>query len=109
MTLQRAQEIDLLVEDYAFGGKGIARIQTEKGPFIVFVDNAFPGQLVRTKIETKRKTFAEAKLLEVLQRAEVETVSTFQEISGGPYIHVPVSIQEQYKKESTLSTFQRLS
>ncbi|MFM7644839.1 MAG: 23S rRNA (uracil(1939)-C(5))-methyltransferase RlmD [Sphingomonadales bacterium] len=109
MTLQRAQEIDLLIEDYAFGGKGIARIQTEKGPFIVFVDNAFPGQLVRTKIETKRKTFAEAKLLEVLQRAEVETVSTFQEISGGPYIHVPVSIQEQYKKESTLSTFQRLS
>lgn len=109
MTLQRAQEIDLLIEDYAFGGRGIARIQTEKGPFVVFVDNAFPGQLVRAKIETKRKTFAEAKLIEVLQRAEVETVSTFQEISGGPYIHVPVSIQEQYKQESTLSTFQRLS
>lgn len=109
MTLQRAQEIDLRIEDYAFGGRGIARIQTEKGPFVIFVDNAFPGQLVRAKIETKRKTFAEAKLIAVLERAEVETVSTFQEISGGPYIHVPVAIQEKYKQESTLSTFQRLS
>ncbi|MEY3968379.1 MAG: hypothetical protein RL137_1284, partial [Bacteroidota bacterium] len=37
MTLQRAQEIELQIEDYAFGGRGIARIQTEKGPFVVFV------------------------------------------------------------------------
>lgn len=109
MTLQRAAEIELRIEDYAFGGRGIARIQTQKGPFVVFVDNAFPGQLVRAKIETKRKTFAEAKLLEVIERAEIETISDFQEISGGPYIHVPVEIQEQYKKTSTLSTFQRLS
>jgi 23S rRNA (uracil1939-C5)-methyltransferase len=109
MTLQRAQEIELQILDYAFGGRGIARIQTEKGPFVVFVDNAFPGQLVKAKIETKRKTFAEAKLLEVIKRAAIETVSDFQEISGGPYIHVPVSIQEKYKQESTLSTFERLS
>jgi 23S rRNA (uracil-5-)-methyltransferase RumA len=109
MTLQRAQEIDLQIVDYAFGGRGIARIETEKGPFVIFVDNTFPGQLVRAKIETKRKTFAEAKLLEVLKRADIESVSEFQEISGGPYIHVPVAVQEQYKKESTLSTFARLS
>lgn len=109
MTLQRAQEIDLQIVDYAFGGRGIARLETDKGPFVIFVDNTFPGQFVRAKIETKRKTFAEAKLLEVLKRADIETVSEFQEISGGPYIHVPVSTQEQYKKESTLSTFARLS
>ena len=109
MTLQRAQEIELQIEDYAFGGRGIARIQTEKGPFVVFVDNTFPGQRVLAKIETKRKTFAEAKLLAVIQRAEIETVSDFQEISGGPYIHVPVAVQERYKQESTLSTFARLS
>jgi 23S rRNA (uracil-5-)-methyltransferase RumA len=109
MTLQRAQEIDLQIVDYAFGGRGIARLETDKGPFVIFVDNTFPGQFVRAKIETKRKTFAEAKLLEVLKRAEIETVSDFQEISGGPYIHVPVATQEQYKKESTLSTFTRLS
>jgi 23S rRNA (uracil1939-C5)-methyltransferase len=109
MILQRAQEVELLISDYAFGGRGIARIETEKGPFVIFVDNAFPGQLVRAKIETKRKTFAEAKLLEVLKRADSETISTFQEISGGPYIHVPVEIQEKFKQESTLTTFSKLS
>ena len=109
MILQRAQEIDLHIVDYAFGGRGIARIETDKGPFVIFVDNTFPGQVVRAKIETKRKTFAEAKLLAVLQRAPIETVSEFQEISGGPYIHIPVSVQEKYKQDSTLSTFARLS
>ena len=73
MTLQRAQEIDLQIVDYAFGGRGIARLETDKGPFVIFVDNTFPGQFVRAKIETKRKTFAEAKLLEVLKRADIET------------------------------------
>lgn len=109
MNLQRAQEIELQIVDYAFGGRGIARIETEKGPFVIFVDNTFPGQLVSAKIETKRKNFAEAKLLKVLKRADIETVTAYQEISGGPYISVPVSIQEQYKKDSTLATFARLS
>lgn len=109
MNLQRAQEIELQIVDYAFGGRGIARIETEKGPFVIFVDNTFPGQLVSAKIETKRKNFAEAKLLKVLKRADIETVTAYQEISGGPYINVPVSIQEQYKKDSTLATFARLS
>jgi 23S rRNA (uracil1939-C5)-methyltransferase len=39
MTLQRAQEIDLQIVDYAFGGRGIARLETDKGPFVIFVDN----------------------------------------------------------------------
>ncbi len=29
MILLRAQEIDLQIVDYAFGGRGIARIETE--------------------------------------------------------------------------------
>ncbi|MEN9699120.1 MAG: hypothetical protein RLZZ301_318 [Bacteroidota bacterium] len=107
--IHRGQELELKITDYAFGGRGIAKLETENGQYIVFVDNAFPGQLVRVKIETKRKTFAEAKLLEVVARSEHETVSQFQEISGGPYIHVPVALQEKYKQESTISTFSRLS
>lgn len=109
MIFQRGQEIDLQIEDYAFGGRGIAKIQTQSGTFIVFVDNAFPGQLVKAKIQTLRKTFAEAKLIEIIQRAPLEKKSDFQEISGGPYIYVPIEIQNNYKKESTLSTFKRLS
>jgi predicted RNA-binding protein with TRAM domain len=49
---QRGQIVELEIEDYAFGGKGIARIKEADG-FIVFVDNAFPGQRV-TKVEKVR-------------------------------------------------------
>ncbi len=106
---QRGEIVDLEISDYAFGGRGIAKISNENGRFIVFVDNAFPGQLVRAKIDVKRKQHAEAKLLSVLERSPYETTTNFQEISGGPYIRVPVEKQEEVKKLSTLETFSRLS
>ncbi len=105
----RGEIIELEITGYAFGGRGIAKIPTEDGAFIVFVDNTFPGQRVKAKIETKRKKHAEAKLLEVVRRSEVEVLHQFQEISGGPYIHVPIDIQEQYKKEATLEVFRRIA
>ena len=109
ITLQRGQEIEIKITDYAFGGRGIGKIQTENGLFVVFVDNTFPGQTVRVKIDAKRKNHAEAKLLEIIERSEHETQAQFQEISGGPYIHVPIEIQEKFKQESTIETFSRLS
>ena len=42
ITLQRGQEIEIKITDYAFGGRGIGKIQTENGLFVVFVDNTFP-------------------------------------------------------------------
>lgn len=105
----RGQEVELQITDYAFGGRGIAKIHSEEGQFIVFVDNTFPGQVVKAKIDVKRKKHAEAKLIEIIERSQDETEVQFQEISGGPYIHVPVNIQEEIKQESTLETFARLS
>lgn len=107
--MKRGDEISVDITDYAFGGRGIAKLETEHGQFVVFVDNTFPGQTVRVRIETKRKNYAEAKLMEVEKRSEFETEVRFQEISGGPYIHVPVEKQEEVKQESTLTTFERLS
>jgi len=105
----RGELVTLTIEQYAFGGRGIAKIPTEEGQFIVFVDNAFPGQQVRAKIDVKRKHHAEAKLIEVLERAPIEEVSSFQEISGAPYIFVPPAAQEAVKLASTLSTFAKIS
>jgi 23S rRNA (uracil-5-)-methyltransferase RumA len=105
----RGDTVELEIHDYAFGGRGISRIPTDEGYYVVFVDNAFPGQLVKAKIETKRKRHAEAKLVEVVRRSEHEKTLDFQEISGGPYVFVPVEIQEEYKKNSTLDTFSRIS
>lgn len=104
----RAQVIDVKISDYAFGGRGIAKIPTENGDYVIFVDNAFPGQTVRARIAKKRKRHAEAKLIEVLERSPLEMISEFQEISGAPYIYVPVDEQKKVKQESTLEVYRRI-
>lgn len=107
--MHRGEIVELSITGYAFGGRGIAKVPMAEGEYVVFVDNSFPGQKVRAKIEKKKKKYAEAKLIEILERSTQEVANDFQEISGGPYIHVPVELQEEMKKESTLETFRRLS
>ncbi len=107
--MNRGEIIEVKISEYAFGGRGIAKIPTENGDYIVFIDNCYPGQTVKARVEKKKKRYAEAKMIDVIERSPEETVSAFQEISGGPYIFVPVEKQEEVKKESTLETFRRLS
>lgn len=106
--MKRGEIVTLEISGYAFGGKGIAKVPTENGEYVVFVDNTFPGQTAKARITKKRKRFAEAKLIDVVERSEVEKITDFQEISGGPYIYVPIELQEKYKQESTLEIFRRI-
>lgn len=108
MMFNRADVITVTISDFAFGGRGIAKIPTDDGEYVVFVDNTFPGQTVSARVAKKRKRYAEAKLIEVLERSPVEKISRFQEISGAPYIYVPVEEQERLKKESTLEIYRRI-
>ncbi len=105
---KRSEVLNVSISEYAFGGKGVAKIPTESGFYIVLVDNAFPGQVVKARIVKKRKKHAEAKLIEVIKRSPVEKISDFQEISGAPYIYVPINEQEKQKKISTLEIFRRI-
>jgi 23S rRNA (uracil-5-)-methyltransferase RumA len=107
--MNRGELIEVKISEYAFGGRGIAKIPTDDGDFIVFVDNCFPGQVAQARVTKKKKRYAEAKLVDVIERSPEEIVNEFQEISGGPYIYVPVERQEEVKKESTLETFRRLA
>lgn len=106
--VKRNQILELTIEDYAFGGKGIARIKNEKGDFVIFVPNTLPGQLVKAQIKTSSKKYAEASLIDVLKASEDEIEVPFQDIPGAPYIQLPIELQHKYKKESTLSLFQRI-
>jgi 23S rRNA (uracil-5-)-methyltransferase RumA len=106
---RRGEIVTLKIDAFGFGGRGIAKIPTENSFFIVFVDNAFPGQTVKAKIDIKKKQYAEAKLIEVIERSPLEIPSDFQEISGAPYIFVPREIQKKEKIASTLTTFSKIS
>jgi 23S rRNA (uracil1939-C5)-methyltransferase len=107
--MKRGDILELKITDFAFGGKGIAKIPTDEGDFIIFVENTFPGQTVKARIENKRKRHAECKLIELLERSELEVNLPFQEISGAPYIFVPIHLQEQYKKSTSLDLFKKIA
>lgn len=106
--VKRNQVIEILIEDYAFGGKGIGRIRSDEGVFVVFVPNTLPGQLVKARVSKSQKKYAECKLIEVLKHSKDEIEVPYQDIPGAPYIQLPIDLQHQYKKESTLSLFKRI-
>ncbi len=41
--VNRGQIIEILIEDYAFGGKGIGHIHNEHVEFVIFDPNILPG------------------------------------------------------------------
>ena len=106
--LKRGEIIEVKLTDYAFGGRGLAKIDIEDGQFIVFVENGIPGQTVKAKIYKKKKRFAICKLLEVLEKSSEEITLPYQPISGAPFITLPISKQQEYKKDSTLIQYDKI-
>lgn len=106
--VHRNQVLELEIEDLAFGGQAIARLRSEEGEFVLFVENAFPGQKVLVRVDKKRKRHAECKLIDVIERSPLEKKLDFQEISGAPYIFVPIEIQKEYKQKTTLDVYRRI-
>ena len=106
--VHRNEIIEVVIEDLAFGGQGLARLRSEEGDFVIFVENTFPGQKVRARVDKKRKRHAECKLVEVIERSPVEVMLPYQEISGAPYIFVPIEEQQKHKQQNTLDVYRKL-
>ncbi|NOQ72562.1 MAG: 23S rRNA (uracil(1939)-C(5))-methyltransferase RlmD [Crocinitomix sp.] len=106
--MKRGDIIEITITDYAFGGKGIAKQETENGQYVIFVQNTIPGQKVQARIAKKKKRFAECKLIKVLERSPDEVTTEYQPISGAPFITLPVALQQQYKKQATLEQYRRI-
>lgn len=104
----RFQIVELQIDDLAFEGKGIAKIETEQGQYIVFVPNTIPGQKVKVKMVKVKRSFAEAKLLEVIERSEKEIPREFNPIPGAPYITLPIEDQHFYKRKTSIELFKRI-
>jgi len=63
MTVKRGQRLDLHISNLAFGGKGLSK----PDGFTVFVDQAVPGDVVQVQITRKKKNYAEARVIELLE------------------------------------------
>jgi len=57
------EELELVIEKTVFEGRALAR----QGRFVVFVDGALPGERVRARLIYRKRRYAFAQLLEVLE------------------------------------------
>lgn len=59
--VKKGEQVELSVESLAFGGEGVARVDG----LVVFIEGALPGQKVLARVVRKKKSHAQARLLEV--------------------------------------------
>lgn len=71
--MNKGDIIQVKIDKYAFEGKGIGRVDienlsgdSEPDSFIIFVNGAYPGDLVSAKIKKLKKTYAEAFVEEII-------------------------------------------
>ncbi|MCH8871236.1 23S rRNA (uracil(1939)-C(5))-methyltransferase RlmD [candidate division KSB1 bacterium] len=106
-NIKKGQEIELDIETLAFGGRGIAKANG----FVVFVENAIPGQRVKARVYRKRKGFAEARALEILQRSPEEVEARcphFGECGGCRSQNLDYKAQLKYKHQQVVESLERL-
>ena len=60
---EKGSELELRIGSLAFGGRGVARVDD----FVVFVDRALPGDLVRARINRGKRRYAEASAVALLE------------------------------------------
>ena len=107
--IKRGNIIIVDIVDVAFGGKGIAKIATEQGDYVIFVPNTFTGQKVSARVVKKRKKHAECKLVETIEKSSLETDTPYQPISGAPYINLPNEVQKEFKYQTCINIYKRIA
>lgn len=69
--MKRGSQLTLKINSLEFPSTGVSECEGKK----IYVKGAFPGQTVKATVKKKRDTYAEAKLVEVIERAEYEVAA----------------------------------
>jgi 23S rRNA (uracil1939-C5)-methyltransferase len=102
---QRGDELELVIESLAFGGEGVARLG--EGGYVVFVAGAIPGDRVRAVIHKRKRSYAHARTLEVLEPSP-ERVAPLADHPGVPWQVIPYERQLQIKSEQVEEALRRI-
>ncbi|WP_412060535.1 23S rRNA (uracil(1939)-C(5))-methyltransferase RlmD [Rubrivirga sp. IMCC45206] len=112
-SLKRGREVELTLEAFADRGKSLARVPSPNGEgrgYVVFVAGAVPGDRVRARVIKRKKGFAEARLLEVLEPSTLRTeprCEYFDACGGCKWQHVQYPAQLAMKGEAAVSALTR--
>jgi 23S rRNA (uracil1939-C5)-methyltransferase len=100
---ERGAELELTVGALAFGGAGVARLDG----YVVFVAGAVPGDRVRAAITQRKRSYAHARLLEVLDPGP-DRIPERAPHPGVPWQVLPYERQLAIKHEQVEDALRRL-
>ncbi len=95
--------VEVAIESLAHGGAGVGRADG----FVVFVRGAMPGDRVRAEIGKSKKSFAEARVVEVLEPSP-DRVEPESEHPGAPWQVLPYKLQLEEKERQVRDALERL-
>jgi len=102
---QRGDELELRIESLAFGGEGVARLGD--GGYVVFVAGAVPGDRVRAVVHKRKRSYAHARTVEVLEPSP-ERIPPRAEHPGVPWQVLPYERQLEIKQAQVDDALRRI-
>ncbi len=106
-VVKRGDELQLEIASSAFEGKSVARVEG----FVIFVEGAVPGDVVKARVVKSKKNFAEARTLEVLAPSSLRTTPrcpSFGTCGGCKWQHVEYEAQLKFKEQHVREAFERI-
>jgi 23S rRNA (uracil1939-C5)-methyltransferase len=101
--VDKGRELDLRVDSLAFGGNGVARLDG----YVVFVAGAVPGDRVRAVVTRRKRAYAEARAVEVLEPSP-ERIPALADHPGAPWQVLPYERQLEAKAEQVADALRRI-
>jgi 23S rRNA (uracil1939-C5)-methyltransferase len=98
-------ELELRIDSLAFGGDGVARLGAEG--YVVFVAGGIPGDLVRAVVYKRKRSYAHARAVEVLQPSP-ERIPPRADHPGVPWQVLPYERQLQIKRSQVDEALRRI-
>lgn len=108
MALKKGQQIEVEISNVAFGGKGLAHVDG----MVVFVDQAVPRDRVIARITKKKKSFAEARTIELLTASpqRVTAPCIYSGYCGGcKWQFLDYAYQLQYKQQHVYEALEHIA
>jgi 23S rRNA (uracil1939-C5)-methyltransferase len=100
---EKGAELDLRIDDLAYGGNGVARLDG----YVVFVRGGIPGDRVRAVVTKRKRAYAEARTLEVLEPSP-ERIPAIADHPGAPWQVLPYERQLAIKQSQVDEALRRI-
>jgi 23S rRNA (uracil1939-C5)-methyltransferase len=100
---QKGAELELAIDSLAYGGAGVARLDG----YVLFVQGALPGDRVRARVTKRKRAYAEARVVEVLEPSP-DRIEPRAPHPGAPWQVLPYELQLVEKESQVREALTRI-